>query len=119
MAVIRLARDILAAAFHPNSRVNIVIVDKHGMYNNPTRASIMNWTGVKTAARFGPTKATNIRSVNSFLTAPNISNMPVTAGRPNHNTVIGVKAALIGPSAPETYKACTNALPIMYIGKTK
>ena len=76
MAVTILASAIDAVAFHPNSRSKIVRVAKHGMNNILTSARIMNWIGVKMAARLVPKRATSIRSVNSFLTAPNMRTTP-------------------------------------------
>lgn len=89
------------------------MVDKQGMNNMLTNARIINCTGDSTAARLVPNKATSIRSVYSFLTAPNISTTPANTGSPNQNTVIGANKFAIGVRNPNAYKAWIRALAIM------
>lgn len=103
MAVIIFAKAIDVVAFHPNSRSKIVNVAKQGINNILTNASIINWIGVNMAARLVPNRATSMRSVNSFLTAPNMRTTPAITGRPNQTTVMGAKKLAIGVSNPKAY----------------
>ncbi len=113
MAVTILARAIVPVAFHPKSRSSTVIVDKQGINNMLTNASIINCTGDSTAARLVPNNATSIRSVYSFLTAPNMSTAPANTGSPNQYTVTGARKLAIGVRNPNAYKAWISALAII------
>ena len=96
---------MVAEAFQPNSRTKIVRTDKQGVNNSVTRASTINCIGVNTAARFVPTKATNMITVNSFLTTEATKITPTIAGRPNQKTVNGAKKLFIGVRKPKANKA--------------
>ena len=102
MAVTKFAAEIALAAFTPNSLISMLMVDKHGMYNMPIKASTMNWTGVSAKERSVPTNETKVNSTNSLRTAPTISNIPANAGSFNHPTVKGAMKLLIGSNTPKT-----------------
>ena len=112
-AVVTLAMAMAPVAFQPKSRNSMVMVDRQGMNNMLTSASIMNCTGVSTAARLVPNNATSISKVYSFLTAPNMRTTPANTGNPNQKTVIGARKFAIGVRNPSAYKACIRALAII------
>ena len=115
MIAVPISAIVTPVAFlHPNSDAIASILARHGMYIMLTNANTINCTGVIIEPKFVVWKITaNVNRVISFLTIPNINNIPDTAGNPSHQTVIGISALLIGVSTPNAYNACTAALPIM------
>jgi hypothetical protein len=102
-AVIKLAAEITLAAFNPNSRINMLMVERQGMYNIPINARTINWTGVSARDRSVPTNDTRVKRTNSLRTTPTIKSIPAKEGSKSHPTVNGAMKLLIGPNTPRTY----------------